>query len=411
MTDNNVIPIREPRAKCLRKALDAWHTATAQWIEQTLELAVELRAARDECGSNHRFGVWLAENDCDDLGKDARAALINMGEHRELSRDVLRLTDRKSIELIWEREIKPIVERRSSSERSEHDTKRIDSAKSPESIPSTGESSDSPSPKTDTEGAKVQLGRQSRLRGRNRADEVAAIFLQKDTRVALGLLPDVAWKLVLRAIDGELLPKPTDSATKKPTMRLIFPYGSGAYCNNYDLTNAKDRAFIASILPTMIELKDRLLAEPDRLQEILEQYRREHERQAHAAVIEHRTQKAVAALPPGETEVIMFGKRMWPLVLGETVGTYDFKTLQVAVWKFTDLNRNLWLGEKNPVGRAIMIRNSTKWDRHFIGEMTKGTEVAAKIDRVYSLVHALCSLMEQNPDGECREPMTPLVLG
>jgi hypothetical protein len=107
----------------------------------------------------------------------------------------------------------------------------------------------------------------------------------------------------------------------------------------------------------------------------------------------------------------MFGKRMWPLVPGETIGTYDFKTLQVAVWKFIDLDRWLTLGDKHPHGRAIMIRNSTKWDRHFIGDLTKGTEFCHRIDRIYSVVHHLCSLMEQNPDGECRPPMTPLVLG
>jgi hypothetical protein len=216
---------------------------------------------------------------------------------------------------------------------------------------------------------------------------------------------------MLRALDGGLLPKSTETTIKKPTMRLIFPYGSIAFCNEYDLTKAKDRAFVASILPHLLELKDRLLAEPDRLEQILDQDRQERDRKVQAAAVEERARKAVAALPAGETEVIMFGKRMWPLVSGETIGMYDFKTLQVAVWKFTDLNRWLMLGDKSAHGRAIMIRNSTKWDRHFIGELTKGTDLYHRIDRIYSIVHMLCSLMEQNPDGECREPMTPLVLG
>ena len=258
----------------------------------------------------------------------------------------------------------------------------------------------------------TRLNRKSRLHGRNRAGEIAAVFTNKHARTTLGnMTHKAAWSLILRAFDGGLLPKSTDTTIKKPTMRLIFPYGSNAFCNGYDLTNTKDRAFVASILAHLIELKDRLLAEPDRLQEIIDQDRRDRDRKAQAAAVEARARKALAALPTGETEVIMFGMRMWPLVPGETIGMYDFKTLQVAVWKFTDLNRWLMLGEKNPHGRAIMIRNSTKWDRHFIGEMTKSTDLYARIDRIYALVHALCSMMEQNPDGECREPMTPLVLG
>ena len=258
----------------------------------------------------------------------------------------------------------------------------------------------------------VKLKRQSKLHGRNRADEIAAIFTHKNTRTTLGnMTQSAAWNLILRALDGGLLPKSTDTTVKKPTMRLAFPYGSNAFCNGYDLTSTKDRAFVASILPYLLELKDRLLAEPDRLEEILDQDRRERDRKSQAATIEERARKAIAALPTGETEVIMFGKRMWPLVPGETIGMYDFKTLQVAVWKFTDLNRWLMLGEKNPHGRAIMIRNSTKWDRHFIGELIRGTNLYHRIDRIYSLVHMLCSLMEQNPNGECCEPMTPLVLG
>jgi hypothetical protein len=47
----------------------------------------------------------------------------------------------------------------------------------------------------------------------------------------------------------------------------------------------------------------------------------------------------------------------------------------------------------------------------FHRRVDQGTDLYHRIDRIYSLVHMLCSLMEQNPNGECREPMTPLVLG
>jgi hypothetical protein len=80
------------------------------------------------------------------------------------------------------------------------------------------------------------------------------------------------------------------------------------------------------------------------------------------------------------------------------------------VWKFTDLNR--WLHRESPRSRAINIRNSTKWDRHHIGELLKDSgDLRFKVDRIYQLVHAIAQLMDQNPEGECKEPLTPLVLG
>ena len=104
----------------------------------------------------------------------------------------------------------------------------------------------------------------------------------------------------------------------------------------------------------------------------------------------------------------MFGKRMWPIIEGETIGTYDFQTLQVAIWKFIDLN--FWLHRDNIGTREINIRNSTKWDQDFISKLTTG-DAQIKIRRMYSLVHQLTLLMEKNPEGECRQPLTPLVLG
>jgi hypothetical protein len=71
-------------------------------------LAVELKSARDECGDNDTaFGCWLVDNDCDDLGRHDRAALIKFGEHLELARRVLQETRSNSVRLIWQDEVKP----------------------------------------------------------------------------------------------------------------------------------------------------------------------------------------------------------------------------------------------------------------------------------------------------------------
>jgi hypothetical protein len=68
----------------------------------------KLKAARDFCGGDDSaFGRWLADHGCDDLGKDARAALINMGEHPEQTRQALAVTHRRSLRRIWDEEIQP----------------------------------------------------------------------------------------------------------------------------------------------------------------------------------------------------------------------------------------------------------------------------------------------------------------
>jgi hypothetical protein len=416
--DSKIIPMREPRAKRLRRALDAWQAATAQWIEYTLELAAELKAARDDCGSDdRRFGVWLADNNCDDLGRDARAAFIHMGEHIELARDVLRLTERKSIELIWERELKPIVDQRHLSERS--DTSVVVHNIVPDSETATVSPEKSETTVSDKAPKErfspVQPRETDPLSDMRRVGEVFAIFTQQNTRGTLRKLKGKhslgqIWKLILTALDAGLL-QPTHTKIEQPNLRFLFPLAGGRYCGKFDLTDTKTREHVRDVLlPLMIQHKDVLFANPDGMEQILEGAQRKQVADQRAATVQQRTVKALATLPSGESEVIMFGKRMWPIVEGETIGAYDFRTLQVAVWKFTDLNR--WMHRDSPLTRAINIRNSTKWDRHFIGELLKDSgDLRFKIDRIYQLVHAITLLMTENPDGECKEPLTPLVLG
>jgi hypothetical protein len=261
----------------------------------------------------------------------------------------------------------------------------------------------------------VEVGPRHPLHKVRRVDEVFAIFSQANTRGTLNKLKGKRgfgqiWELILTALDAGML-QPTHTKIEHPNLRFLFPLGSGRYCGRFDLTDKKTREHVRDVLlPLMIQNKDALFARPDEVEQILDGAQRKQVADQRAATVQQRAVKALAALPSDESEVIMFGKRLWPIVEGETIGAYDFRTLQVAVWKFTDLNR--WLHRESPRSRAINIRNSTKWDRHFIGELLKDSgDLRFKIDRIYQLVHAITQLMEQNPDGECKEPLTPLVLG
>lgn len=105
-----VLQLKEPREVSVRRALDDWHRAGSQWADQTMALAFELKAARDEVGGNDRaFGTWLSANGCDDLNPNDRIALIRFAEHSNIAREVLSDTPRKSLQWIWRRQIQPRV--------------------------------------------------------------------------------------------------------------------------------------------------------------------------------------------------------------------------------------------------------------------------------------------------------------
>lgn len=382
-----------------------------------LPMAHGLADARRAYRANQEFGAWLGHSPYCDIEKDDRAALIKIAEHAAFATKFIKATRYVSPRMIWNtmRELLPSSHDAKTAPVVDKDPQTTENAASEQA---TATDAPAPPPATAPETGRTQrvAPHRSPLHSLYRVEDVLAVITHKDTRTTLNKLKErrdfaQIWGLILKALDAGLI-QPSNTKIAVPNLRLLFPFGSGRFYWRTDLTDKKTRDHVSStILPLMIAHKEALFAAPQNLEQIIADAQRKQVKDQQTAVLEGRTSRALAAMPADEQEVIMFGQRMWPLVPGETIGTYDFRTLQVAIWKFTDLNRWLMLGDKSAHGRAIMIRNSTKWDRHFIGELTKGTDIAIKIDRIYSLVHALCSLMEQHPDGECKEPMTPLVLG
>jgi hypothetical protein len=95
--------IRDAFLTCVR--------AREDWTKATLKLAERLYEARSHFPSNQDFSDWLAR---EGFGKDVlnhqdRAALINIGEHIDVARDIIEKTDRRSWRLVWDREIKNVV--------------------------------------------------------------------------------------------------------------------------------------------------------------------------------------------------------------------------------------------------------------------------------------------------------------
>jgi hypothetical protein len=77
-----------------------------EWIEGTLELAVEIAAARSEYRGDRNFGSWLIENALGEnyLPKDERSILIQWGENPDWTRTVLEKTERRSVQTIHRNE-------------------------------------------------------------------------------------------------------------------------------------------------------------------------------------------------------------------------------------------------------------------------------------------------------------------
>lgn len=68
---------------------------------EIMPLARRLLAAKQRHPAKRAFGKWLRGSSYGLIGKNDRAALINIGKHAEISRIVLRKTTSRSVRLIW----------------------------------------------------------------------------------------------------------------------------------------------------------------------------------------------------------------------------------------------------------------------------------------------------------------------
>ena len=420
--NTNITNIISPLAAQLRLAIDEWKQVSITWVEKTLALAVALKTARDTYGPNDRaFGRWLAENDCDDLGKDTRAALINMAEHLDLSTQVLQDTQSRSVRLIWDREIRPRLPapdadiRQPSISAVEIDTDAVESppidaeaasSTEAEAAPVGIEVSENPIPEPEQPVTRVN---NRRLQGLERADEVQAIFNQRTCatigRAVAGRGGREIWTLILQAIDAGFVSAATagNIVVEKLTARVLFPLSPRSWSRQYDLTFRQHRARVRNVvMPAAVACREVILANPEDIDGIL---RRHADGQARASR-EEQAQAAVAALPPGQQHIMMYGETLWPIVGPQNAGnTYD--QVRCAVWTFRDLQRwHVMIAADSSVAScALRIRLSFKWFIEYLMRNDAGN--TNELRKVFGIIRTLTRLWEQNPDGECRFPPYP----
>jgi hypothetical protein len=106
--DNNIVKLPDPlerRAVKIEAAIARRDKGKSEWIEGTIELAVELAGARSEFPADQAFGEWLESRFLSaKIPKDERAILIKWGKDLEYTRAVLEKTESRSIQGIHQNE-------------------------------------------------------------------------------------------------------------------------------------------------------------------------------------------------------------------------------------------------------------------------------------------------------------------
>ena len=154
-------------------------------------------------------------------------------------------------------------------------------------------------------------------------------------------------------------------------------------------------------MPAAIVNREAILAEPDRIEEIIDDYRREQKEEVYKQVQTQQLAKAVSQLPVTQQQVVVFGETLWPVV----DSSYDYDQLRAAVWYFRNISGLLSDGRDNSIGSiAIGIRQSIK----FLSEYATHRSDQKKMQTIFSLVRNVTILWEQNPKAECKWPMYPI---
>lgn len=382
---------------------------------QIIPMARGLLAARRKYPADIEFGRWFDASPYAEVvtNHSMRAALINIAEHEEIAAPFIRYTNLVSPVTIWQG-VQELLDARTilleARPVSQPVKPPLQSQEPPEReiLPETPADSEIavPDEPAEDDGNKphpAPLHHRHSFFGFPRGDELATVFLGGRTRqtiLAAMRLPGGTriWKLILLAYDGGLIPVNRRSI-KSPNLALLCPVLPLRFAKRFDLTKSRDRGRAEELLPQLIALKDQILANPGQIETLLVL----EERRARAETAQSRVEAAVATLPPGECEIVMFGQRLWPR-LNNRQGEYSFRQICAAIWFFSDFDRWSRLNPDNSVGsRAVRVRLAVKW---FI-EFSMLEDQQNRIRPVLSLVQWLSRLLEDAPEAICQPPPYP----
>jgi hypothetical protein len=373
--------------------------------DQIIPMARGLLAARRKYPTNQEFGSWFETSAYASVvtNHTMRAALIKIGEHEACAETVMRLTKSASPERILD----GIQEILAFSENLKTPLQLVEPPKVdiPAEIPVNSQTAVADEPIEDNEVARAAptLHNRHSFFGMPRGAELAAVFRGARTRQTIieairGRGGKKIWSLIVAAYDGGLIPE-NKASLYKPSLALLCPVLPQRFVHKFDLTKPADRDRAEELLPRLIALQAAILARPDDIDKLLA----EQEHRIKSETDQLRSEAAVAALPQGEREIVMFGRMVWPRQ-DSRQGEYSYRQICAAVWFFNDFERWSQLNPDNSVGsRATRARLIVKW----LIEFLILEDQQSRIRPVLSLVQWLSRLLEDAPEAPCKLPPYP----
>lgn len=386
-------------AERIRAAYKRTQQGRWEWIEGTLELAAALADGRARYSSNQEFAHWLVDMELDDIGHQDRAALIAMAANLALARSILEDSQRSSWQLIWDHEMQM---------RFTNASKKVDLSENAQTVGAVAPEQTSPqtdAPKTETSISlpRKRLDARHSFYGLSRADEVAALYLNK------AIIPKIAdalgrkgmkhriWQLILTAMDNGFL-VPNSVSPKEANIGVLFPSAPHRFRSQYSLLKSADVAVIETdIMPAALANRHAIVSIPQDIEETIAA----HMRQLRNAITAQRQiiklEAARAVMKAKETDVVVFGRRFWPIIdLDHPDLAYDYETLRHAVWTFRELHQVSRLGsDSSPKSCAVRIRHVIKFLTGYIDK------------KIMRLLHDMSRALQETPDGEERLPDMP----
>jgi hypothetical protein len=207
------------------------------------------------------------------------------------------------------------------------------------------------------------------------------------------------WKLILEALDNGFL-IPNNISINRCSLRILFPLASSKFCSQFDLTKNEDRKRVTeSLWPAALANRDAIIAAPEQLGEIIKTHYEQHRQKQEEEAATRRLEAARAEMRAGQTEVIMFGDRYWPIVnIAHPDLAYSYEELRVAVWTFKELYSLCEMSQDNlPKAIGVRIRLAIKFLNGYLQQ------------KVMNLLVDLTRSLEKNPEGEQRPPLMPNV--
>lgn len=399
MTDNsNIIQMPEPLdkiAKRIREAYERAQLGRREWIEGTIELAIDLAEARHRFKSDREFSHWLVDAELENIGHQDRAALINMATNIGLARIILEESQRNSWRLIWTEE----MQYRFTSAGKPHDGApiiQIPVQTAPESAISPNDAAKTAITIPVKEPERKKIDGKHSFRGWPRAEEVAAIYQNRNVYSRIGAALNKKggakiWDLILQAMDAGFLT--TNSiCPNEINLGILFPNAPQRFRGSRLLIDKNDLKVVTDqIMPAAIANRNAILADPDNIESIIRDHAVRLRDAAMAEQYAKKIQAAKATMKADEHEVVIFGKTFWPIFDWDPELAYDYETLRVAVWTFRELHLMARsTSDPSPRSSALHIRYSIKFLWRCADKQMR---------KILHLITDLTRALEANPNG------------